>query len=48
VLDDVGRLSWRFFSRLVGDTDEPQAAGFPKAPSTTKARPIKDVSVAAE
>ncbi len=48
VMDDLGRATWRLFSRFVGEADEPAASGHaPRAP-TPKARPAKDVSVAAE
>ena len=30
VLDDVGRLAWRLFSRFVGDADEPEAPAHPQ------------------
>ncbi len=48
VLDDVGRLSWRLFSRFVGDTDEPRPSGHPARATAAKARPAQDVTVAAE
>jgi multidrug efflux pump subunit AcrB len=47
VADDLGRLSWRLFSRFVGEPDEAPAPGHARA-ATPKARAVKDVSVAAE
>ncbi len=49
VLDDLGRFTWRLFSRFVGDTEEPQApprAGPPHP--TIRPRPASEVPVAAE
>jgi multidrug efflux pump subunit AcrB len=48
VMDDLGRATWRLFSRFVGEADEPAASGHAPRPATPKARPAKDVSVAAE
>ena len=47
VLDDVGRLSWRLFSRFVGEVEHVPAAERPK-PAAARKRPVKDVPVAAE
>jgi len=46
VLDDVGRLAWRLFSRFVGEADEKPA--HPKPATPPRARPAKDVTVPAE
>jgi HAE1 family hydrophobic/amphiphilic exporter-1 len=48
VLDDVGRLTWRLFSRFVGDADEPQAPAHPRPAPSIKTLPVADVSIAAE
>jgi uncharacterized membrane protein len=54
VLDDVGRISWRLCSRLFGEADEEEPeVERPKPPqplatAAPKARPTKDVAVAAE
>ncbi len=48
VLDDVGRLSWRLFSRLFGQSDEEPAPERPKPAPLPKARPAKDAAVPAE
>ncbi len=48
VMDDLGRVTWRLFSRFVGETDEPAASGNAPRTAMPKARPAKDVSVAAE
>ena len=47
VLDDVGRLSWRLFRRLVGEADEhvPERA---KPASASIKRPVIDIPLAAE
>jgi multidrug efflux pump subunit AcrB len=42
VLDDLGRLSWRLFSRLVGEADEPRTA------TRATHAPTADVPMAAE
>jgi multidrug efflux pump subunit AcrB len=47
VLDDLGRLAWRLFSRFVGDSDE-RAPGHAGLPPAIKALPTADVPVAAE
>jgi HAE1 family hydrophobic/amphiphilic exporter-1 len=48
VMDDLGRLAWSVFSRLVGEKDEPHApAHGPSAPAI-RPRPARDVQVAAE
>jgi hypothetical protein len=46
VLDDVGRIAWRLFSRFVGDADEPEA--HPHLQPAIRPRPAHDVQVAAE
>jgi len=48
VLDDVGRLSWRLFSRFVGEADEPRLSGRGAGRAAAKTRPAADVPVAAE
>ena len=49
VLDDVGRLAWRLFSRLFGEVDEDEpAVERPKPLPTPRPRPAKDVPVPAE
>ena len=49
VLDDVGRLSWRLFSRLFGQPDEEEPApDRPKPPPLPKGRPAPDAAVPAE
>src|SRR5208283_3318777 len=50
VLDDLGRVSWRLFSRLFGESDEDElAAERPKPPPVAPTpRPGKDVAVPAE
>jgi hypothetical protein len=49
VLDDVGRLAWRLFSRFVGDADEPHAPPAPPHPQPAiRPRPAHGVQVAAE
>ena len=48
VLDDVGRLSWRLFSRFVGDADEAKAPAHPRPAPSIRPRPAPDVPVAAE
>jgi predicted RND superfamily exporter protein len=51
VLDDLGGLSWRMFSRLFGRPDdaEPEPAPErPKPPPLPEARPAKSAAVAAE
>jgi multidrug efflux pump subunit AcrB len=49
VLDDLGRFTWRLFSRFVGDAEEPHEplrAGPPHGAG--RPRPVSEVSVAAE
>ena len=48
VLDDVGRLAWRLFSRFVGDADEPHAPAHAGPALAVKARPAPEVPIAAE
>jgi uncharacterized transporter YbjL len=55
VMDDIGRLTWRLFSGLIGQSDEhaahDHAAGRarPAAPAPVRiARPAKDATVPAE
>jgi hypothetical protein len=48
VLDDVGRLAWRGFSRFVGDADEPHAPAHVAPAPAMRPRPAHDVQVAAE
>jgi hypothetical protein len=48
VLDDLGRVSWRLFSRLIGQSDERHAPERPKPAAAPKARPARDVTVPAE
>jgi hypothetical protein len=55
VMDDIGRLTWRLFSGLLGQSDEhahhEHAPGRakPAAPAPArKARPAKDATVPAE
>jgi multidrug efflux pump subunit AcrB len=38
VMDDIGRLAWRVFSRFVGPTEEPAAAAAPAASHAERAR----------
>jgi hypothetical protein len=49
VLDDLGRVTWRLFSRFVGGDEEPPASTR-AGPSHTpiRPRPASEVSVAAE
>lgn len=46
LMDDVGRLLWRFFSRFVGPVDEPGAEAAPlqieAQPAETKAAPVAE------
>jgi hypothetical protein len=49
VLDDLGRFTWRLFSRFVGDTEEPhppQRAAL--SHGAIRPRPASEVPVAAE
>jgi hypothetical protein len=48
VLDDIGRLSWRLFSRFVGEKDEPHAPPHGAPAPVMRPRPAPDISVAAE
>ncbi len=48
VLDDLGRLSWRLFSRFVGDADEGPAAQRSKPAPPPKAMPARDATVPAQ
>jgi HAE1 family hydrophobic/amphiphilic exporter-1 len=48
VLDDAGRLTWRLFSRFVGDADEEQAPAHPRPVPAVRTRPAPEVPVAAE
>jgi len=50
VMDDIGRLAWRLFSRFVGEQDEPHPAEHlrPAPPHPARPRPASEVSVAAE
>jgi hypothetical protein len=49
VLDDLGRVTWRLFSRFVGDAEEPEAAPARVGPlHAARPRPAPEVSVAAE
>jgi hydrophobe/amphiphile efflux-1 (HAE1) family protein len=48
VLDDAGRLSWRLFSRLFGQSDEEIPPERPKPAPLPRARSAKDAAVPAE
>jgi hypothetical protein len=48
VLDDLGRVTWRLFSRFVGDAEEPQAPARAGPLHAARPRPASEVSVAAE
>ena len=49
VLDDLGRLTWRLFSRLFGQPDEEEPApDRPKPPPLPKGRPAQDAAAPAE
>jgi hypothetical protein len=49
VLDDLGRLTWRLFSRFVGDAEEPHAPTRTGPPHPAiRPRAASEVSVAAE
>jgi hypothetical protein len=50
VLDDLGRVTWRLFSRFVGDAEEPEAAPARAGPlpATLRPRPASEVSIPAE
>jgi hypothetical protein len=48
VMDDIGRLAWRLFSRFVGEKDEPRAPEHVHPGSAIRPRPAPDVQVAAE
>jgi multidrug efflux pump subunit AcrB len=40
VMDDIGRLAWRLFSRFVGQADEPAAVASPPAVAPAELRPL--------
>jgi hypothetical protein len=40
VMDDIGRLAWRIFSRFVGPTEEPAAVALPSAAVLPELRPV--------
>ena len=40
VMDDIGRLAWRLFSRFVGPTEEEPAAATPPALARPQLRPL--------
>ena len=48
VLDDVGRLAWRLFSRFVGDADEPDSSADAGRAPVIRTRPAPGVPMAAE
>jgi hypothetical protein len=48
VLDDVGGLAWRLFSRFVGEQDEPHLPEHIRPTPAIRPRPAPDVQVAAE
>jgi Cu/Ag efflux pump CusA len=48
VIDDVGWLAWRLFSRFVGDRDEPHPAPAATPAPAARPRPAADVPIAAE
>jgi hydrophobe/amphiphile efflux-1 (HAE1) family protein len=48
VLDDIGRLVWRFFGRFVGETDEPDPAESEPRIGTPATRVRASLKVAAE
>jgi hypothetical protein len=48
VMDDIGRLAWRMFSRFVGEQDEPHSPAHPHAAPAIRPRPASEVQVAAE
>jgi HAE1 family hydrophobic/amphiphilic exporter-1 len=49
VLDDLGRVTWRLFSRFVGDAEEAEAPARAELPhAAVRPRPASEVSVAAE
>jgi hypothetical protein len=49
VLDDLGSLTWRLFSRFVGDAEEPHAPGRAEPlHAPIRPRPASEVPVAAE
>jgi multidrug efflux pump subunit AcrB len=48
VLDDVGRLAWRAFSRLFGEADEEEPAVEKPKPPVLKPPPTTDVLAPAE
>ena len=46
IMDDVGRLSWRIFGRLIGKTDEPASDDAAKPPIAVDARSSDDSGAA--
>jgi hypothetical protein len=46
-MDDVGLLTWRVFSRFVGQTDEPPAAAAPSPPAVAQPE-LRPLPTAAE
>jgi HAE1 family hydrophobic/amphiphilic exporter-1 len=48
VMDDIGRLAWRGFSRFVGEQDEPHPPEHARPAPAIRPRPAADVQVAAE
>ena len=48
VTDDIGRLAWGLFSRLVGEKDEPQAPVHGPSAPAIRPPPAHDVQQAAE
>jgi HAE1 family hydrophobic/amphiphilic exporter-1 len=48
VTDDIGRLAWGLFSRLVGEKDEPQAPVRGPSARAIRPPPAHDVQQAAE
>ena len=49
LLDDIGRLCWRFVGRFVGETDEPEETGtVPSVPAYVVQASREDLRIAAE
>ena len=48
ILDDVGRLSWRPFSRLVGEAEEPHRLAQARKEKSPRAKPLSPLTRAAE